>query len=96
MADLILGNVVATRGVHDLMAANEKFNNFVATSLGRYVNHDWGELDDEDRQQNDEALESGEARILAAYIHPSHEDWRIWIITEWDRSVTTILFPSEY
>jgi hypothetical protein len=48
------------------------------------------------QKQNDDAVKSGEDRILAAYIHPSHPEWKIWIITEWDRSVTTILFPSEY
>ena len=34
--------------------------------------------------------------ILAAYVHPEHPDWKIWIITEWDRSATTLLFPDEY
>lgn len=41
-------------------------------------------------------FERGDDRIFAAYEHPLHEDWKIWIITEWDHSVTTILFPSEY
>lgn len=38
---------------------------------------------------------TGDDRILAAYIHPEHPDWKIWIITEWDRSATTLLFPDE-
>ncbi len=96
MAKLVLGNLVATYGVAELMRSNPRFQTFVTTCLRRYVNHDWGDLDDEDREQNDDALESGDARILAAYKHNTHDDWRIWIITEGDRSVTTILFPHEY
>lgn len=96
-----LGNVVATRQLHDYLSENEYFNTFVGYCLTLYVAGNWGVLPLEDWQQNDAAVVNGE-RILASYPIPADlreavggED-RIWIITEWDRSVTTILFPDEY
>lgn len=91
-----IGRLAETRGVYDLIKNSNEFNIFVAKCFARYENCDWGELGPEDAKQNDEAVKSGEDRILAAYTHPEHPDWKIWIITERDRSVTTILFPSEY
>ena len=87
-----LGMTVVTRGVGDLMSANRSFAQFVGASLVRYANGNWGDLCDEDKLRNEIALREGE-RLLGAY---EHGDWKIWIITEWDRSVTTILFPDEY
>lgn len=89
------GQVVTTRGVYDLMDLEPEFLDFVLRSFARHFMGDWGDLDPEDKQLNDEAVVNGD-RILSAYIYPDHEDWKIWIITEWDRSVTTILFPHEY
>ncbi len=49
---------------------------------------------DSDRRQNDAALKSGEDRLFSSYqVAPG---LKLWIITEWDRSVTTLLLPSEY
>ena len=48
----------------------------------------------DDTKMNDEAVKNGDDRILAVYEDKKYG--KIWIITEWDRSVTTILFPSEY
>ena len=94
MAEIILGQVVATRGVDDLMQTNQAFRKFVFDCLGKYNICDWGDTCEEDKRSNTEALKNGE-RILAVYIN--HElNITIWIITEWDRSVTTILFPEEY
>lgn len=90
-----LGMTVVTRGVGDLMNENRSFARFVGASLVRYANGDWGNLCDDDKLRNEIALREGE-RLLGAYEHDEHEDWKIWIITEWDRSVTTILFPDEY
>lgn len=89
------GQVVTTRGVYDEMDMEPQFRDFVLRSFTRHFTGDWGDLDPEDKQLNDEAVLNGD-RILSAYIYPGHEDWKIWIITEWDRSVTTILFPHEY
>ena len=88
-----LGQLVMTRGVNDMVAADEAFAKFITESLNRHVKGDWGELGDEDRAENDLSLKEG-FRILSAY--ESGELPKIWIITEADRSATTILFPDEY
>jgi len=90
-----LGQLVATRQVHEMMQAHPSFRTFVSACINRYTGCDWGDLCDEDRLANDEAVKS-EDRILAAYDNPDNPEWKIWIITEWDRSVTTVLFPDEY
>ena len=92
------GSIVASRGVYDLACENPEFAKFIQKSLNRHVKGDWGNLDDEDKRTNDQALKEG-ARLLSAYDDdrfPQHGVATIWIITEADRSVTTILFPDEY
>lgn len=96
MARMKLGQVVATRGVADLMHKSGDFAAFVHRSFQRYLRADWGELCESDRKLNDRALANSDGRILAAYTHPEHPEWKIWIITEWDGSATTLLFPDEY
>ena len=91
-----LGRIVATAEVADCMRENADFTTFVWACMERYRQCDWGDLYEEDAKQNDDAVESGDDRMMASYPHPTNPDWKIWIITEWDRSVTTILFPSEY
>ena len=96
MAGMKLGQVVATRGVAERMRESSGFAAFVHRAFQRYLRADWGELCESDRKQNDRALAHGGDRILAAYTHPAHPEWKIWIITEWDGSATTLLFPDEY
>lgn len=91
-----LGKLVSTNGISDLIASNREFSDFVADCLGLYVRCDWGDMCKEDSVMNDDAVKSGDGRIHGSYTHQEHRSWKIWIITEWDRSVTTILFPSEY
>jgi hypothetical protein len=86
------GTVVMTRGVSDAMEKSFEFFNDVLIALNRYSSCDWGDLCAEDKAANQEALECG-YRLLGKY--PTSEG-PIYIITEWDRSVTTILFPDEY
>lgn len=95
MKNFELGQLVATRAVADKMQEDSKFASFVQLSLNKYLNCDWGNMDAEDKALNDAAVKSGEERIHAAYIMKS-SGLKIWIITEWDRSATTILFPSDY
>ena len=85
-----LGHVVATAGA---AALGVDF----APYLARHAAGDWGELDRFDKRQNNQAVKAG-LRILSAYDVPSRdgETARIWIVTEADRSTTTILLPSEY
>ena len=87
-----LGRVVWTRGVNDLVAVDSSFAKFVMDSLKRHANCDWGELAVEDKRENDFSLDK-QLRLLSSY---QHDDIKIWIITEADRSATTILFPEEY
>ena len=88
-----MGRLVMTRGVNDLVAADEAFAKFVMSSLTRHRCGDWGNLTDEDKQENELSLKEG-YRLLSAY--ESEGLPKIWIITEADRSATTILFPNEY
>ena len=92
MSKFSLGQVVMTRGIADELDHSKAFAKFVTVSLKRHATGDWGELGEEDKQTNENALENRD-RIFSAYIKG---EWKIWIITEWDRSYTTILFPSEY
>jgi len=86
MSDFELGNIVATIGVNTLM------KNMIFELLERYKNSDFGDLCKEDKEANDEALEKG-YRLMGSYTIPEQ---KIWIITEADRSVTTVLLPEEY
>lgn len=88
-----LGKIVATAGVHAMKEENIEFAKFVSDSFMRYMIGDRGDTCPEDAKQNDESVENGE-RILAVYIFDN--SITIWIITERDRSTTTILFPEEY
>ncbi|THF64842.1 hypothetical protein E6C76_12455 [Pseudothauera nasutitermitis] len=85
------GQTVMTLGVDELVRQG-RLN--PVPYLRRHLGGDWGDLDDSDRRQNDAALKSGEDRLFSSYqVTP---DLKLWIITEWDRSVTTLLLPSEY
>ncbi|MFM9959772.1 MAG: hypothetical protein ACKV2Q_00935 [Planctomycetaceae bacterium] len=83
-----LGQVVITQGALNDLPAEE-----VQESLLRHAEGDWGDLCKEEWEQNDEALEN-EARLMSSY--RTKKGIRFWIITEWDRSVTTIFLPLEY
>ncbi len=85
------GQVVMTVGVDGLVRQG-RLN--AVPYLRRHLHGDWGDLSDDDRRLNDAALKSGEDRLFSSYqVTP---DLKLWIITEWDRSVTTLLLPSEY
>lgn len=61
--------------------------------MARHGAGDWGDLCEEDRQANERALEHG-GRLVSVY--RDREDTKIYIITEHDRSVTTVLLPEDY
>ena len=61
--------------------------------MDRHVSGDWGDMDEEDKRENQNSLERG-FRIFSAY--NTSKDIRIWIITEADRSITTCLLPEDY
>ena len=85
------GQIVATPGA---MALLDKVGRNGSDLLSRHLQGDWGDVCKEDAAQNNQALEDGE-RLLSSYEFKPI-DKKIWIITEHDRSVTTILLPEEY
>lgn len=84
------GHVVATPGALEALQTNQQN---AVHFLARHLRADWGELDEPDKQANDHALTTG-GRLLSAY--HLNDGTKIWIITEWDRSSTCLLLPSEY
>ena len=87
---LPLGQVLATPGALELLRSLQ------LTPLRFVLRHmagDWGDLCEEDRQTNAEALVQG-ARVMSVYVLGKTQ--RLWVITEADRSSTTLLLPEEY
>lgn len=85
-----LGQVVATPGALDAL---KEAKQQPAEFLGRHVSGDWGEVPPEDAAENELSVKQG-FRILSAYTLKTGV--KIWVITEADRSATTLLLPSEY
>lgn len=83
-----LGRIVMTRGVHFGISADE-----MLIGLLRHAKGDWGDVCDEDRVSNDEALVR-QFRLVSEF--QTSNKTKFWIITEHDRSRTTILLPKEY
>ena len=83
-----LGRVVMTSGVAERLTPDD-----ITAALRRHVAGDWGDVDEDDRRENDHSVEQG-YRLLSAYTSGAGEPF--WVITEADRSVTTVLLPSEY
>jgi len=85
-----LGQTFITPGAEEaLQIAGQTATEF----LRRHMSGDWGELSDEDVRENEFSLKEG-LRLLSAY--QTGKGQKLWIITEADRSATTILLPSEY
>jgi len=95
-----LGRIVATPGA---LQALEAAGQQPAQFLDRHVSGDWGELDEEDKRENEFSVRNG-LRILSAYplerlfsrAGTTSGGDKLWIITEADRSATTLLLPEEY
>lgn len=87
-----LGKLVMTSGVAHWAGHDPARMEAIIGSVKRHEGGDWGEVDKEDWQTNNQSVEDG-TRILSSY---TLFGTKIWVITEWDRSVTTVLFPSEY
>jgi hypothetical protein len=87
---LELGQVVGTPGAIRALAEAKQDP---AELLTRHVTGDWGDLPDEDKEENELSVRRG-LRIFSAY--KLDTGTKVWVITEWDRSVTTLLLPEEY
>lgn len=83
-----LGRVVATPNALNTLTPDD-----IMSGLSRHVTGDWGEIDAEDRQANETALIEG-TRLVSVY--RSVAGMKFWIITEADRSATTVLLPEDY
>ena len=85
-----LGHLVATPGaLRALVDAGQDPMEFIR----RHQSGDWGDVDDEDKRENDFSVTHG-FRILNAY--RTAQGIKIWVLTEANRSATTILLPEEY
>lgn len=87
-----LGQVVMTAGVAALLRTDDYFPRLLDHCLKRHASGDWGNVPKDDKDENDLSVEQG-FRILSSYMLGTE---KIWIITEADRSSTTVLFPDEY
>jgi hypothetical protein len=85
-----LGQVVATPGV---LQALKESGQSALDFLSRHRTGDWGDVSDVDKELNNQAVKDGD-RILSAY-HTS-QGVKVWVLTESDRSATTLLLPAEY
>lgn len=83
------GQLVATPGALNHLALH---GCTPSALIGRHLSGDWGDLDIRDRKLNDEAVVGGD-RIFSAY---AIAGLKLYVITEWDRSYTTVLLASEY
>lgn len=83
-----LGRTVATPAA---LAAVSPLD--IAAALRRHASGDWGEVDPDDRAANDDAVRSGE-RLLSVY--RSANGTTFWVLTEADRTATTVLLPDDY
>ena len=87
-----------TQGINHQIDENLEFGRFVLKCLERHKKGNWGNCSKEDIETNEAALKSGD-RLFSVYKIPKTLKMRkdkIWIITEANRSATTVLFPSEY
>ena len=82
------GQVVITPNALGKLSSDDILN-----ALNRHVAGDWGDLDKDDKMENDISLEKG-FRLLSAYT--STAGVKFWIITEASRMVTTVLMPEDY
>ena len=83
------GQLVITRGAAAALTVGD-----LSQALLRHLSGDWGNLDCADWELNEAALQHGANRLFSVY--ESEAGTKFYLITEWDRSVTTFLLPEEY
>lgn len=88
-----IGRFVMTSGIANEINNKPSYKNEILDCLTKYLSGDWGSLCDEDKRSNELAIQNNNDRILAKYITSSGS---IYMITEWDRSYTTVMFVEEY
>ena len=88
MGKFPMGRLLMTPGARDSVGRSD-----IESFLQRHNRGDWGELDEPDRAENELSLQEG-LRLLSAYTDSKGQ--KVWVITEADRSATTVLLPEEY
>jgi hypothetical protein len=88
VAKFRLGRIVSTPNALESITQDD-----ILTAIGRHQSGDWGDVCAEDKETNDHALAEG-TRILSVY--RAANGTKFWLITEADRSVTTVLLPEDY
>ena len=83
-----IGRLVATSNALSRLAPED-----IDLAIQRHASGDWGEVDEDDRLENERSLNMG-LRLMSVY--SSRDGQTFWIITEWDRSTTTVLLPEDY
>jgi hypothetical protein len=91
--EVVLGKLYQTRGINNAITKDLKFAKEIMIALGKYTNMNWGDTCASDKKLNDNAVFYSSDRIVAKYITSKGN---IFIITEWDRNATTVLFAEEY
>ena len=93
-----IGQIVVTRSINEYMSADRKFATEINLCLRRFIVKDWGDLDEEDKQTNEDALQyPDDLYLLGAY---QTSKGKIWIITnriseKAGDNATTVLYPEE-
>jgi hypothetical protein len=82
------GNIYCTANAHKALTSDD-----IAKAIARHMSGDWGEVCEDDRKENELSLREG-FRLMSIY--RAKDGTKFWVITEWDRSATTILLPEDY
>ena len=83
-----LGAIYSTLGIKERLSGGQ-----ISQLLNRHARRDWGTCCEHDRKANEDALKAG-GRIVSVYRRA--DGLKVWVITEADRSATTVLLPNEY
>jgi hypothetical protein len=96
VATIPLGRLVMTAAVVALIDEQPALAPMLPVWLGRHARNDCPNLSDDDRAANAWSIEAGERVLTSWPISEAEDSERVWILTEWDRSQTTVLLPSDY
>lgn len=92
------GQLVSTAAIAEAIKQIPEFLPWLNDRLLDYSKCRWGDTSPQDKEMNDLAIVNGDDRVVAMYRCPIDNDMieNVYVITEWDRSVTTVMFTSEY
>lgn len=88
------GPIRMTKSISEMVDNDDNFRKFIVKAISKYLVCNWGDTNSTDWYINDKAVRDNQ-RILAVYIYKPLKK-NVWIVTEYDRSSTTVMFPEEY